>query len=1446
MNLRRFLFAVFCTFLFSPVATSQSNGQYHALPKVPADPRVTAARGGQATPMDPLAYRLFSKKFRTPPGKPTPGWRLRQEREAHRIRLKRRAARARTAIVPPTRPSASTGTVAYPGLALRPQLDAGEIPTSVTTGDFDGDGHMDIAETNGLTNEIWTYRGHGDGTFDLPRVVPLTQGLAPVYIIAADLRGIGVLDLIVANVDSTSVGVLLGNGDGTFGYESLYALPDPPSSLQVGDFNHDGKLDVVAVLQTANMFEAQIPFIVVLPGDGTGNLGTPIITYNNSFNGLGFYSTAIAISAADVNGDGVPDVLVTGPFLENSTVYLNAGDGTFAFGQTVVENDPFTFLQDGGLADMDHDGCVDAVVISLADQLFFSKGDCNGHFNPATFWIGGENHTALQLVDVDGDGNLDAVTTSVPVGDQTLGDFGGSCLTVLFGDGTGNFKPARVFRGGGPSISLAAADFNEDGKVDFVTVLPVIDALSLYLNVGDGFGFPQGVGLAPPGGTILNAPQSWLDFVDLNGDGSKDVGLLTINGNYLITAAMNDGTGKFSDPLFTPLPINGSVGDHRFADFRNTGHPDFILTGQDAAYTASSQQIIFAPGNGDGTFGAPTVTSAAGADGSFAVGDFNKDGFLDFVTVAANPNVQGAKLVTSFLGHGDGTFTPGAALSFTDNADEVVRVFSGDYNHDGKLDILAFTTSNGYWTVRSNLLEFLGNGDGTFQAPITLFSPFQPFALTDLNGDGTPDIVQYDFRWPDGTTETDKPPRVTGYLGQTNGTFLKTASYSPYQGIPYDVKPFLQMGDPSSPSLASDLNGDGKPDALAFVDPPQVDDAVLQVLMGNGDGTFTPTYDVFDLQKYAVWPNYGLPLDGSGAADLVELDGEVSSLHVIKPAPAPSIQLALEQNQANGSGCGWVYLNLPSGSSTVVALASSVAGVNLPTSLTIPANSLGKQFCFTLANGYDFRQVYDIRATLSADTAVAYGSQAYNLGFTFDVSQSAAQAPFYASRSSAAVPITISPEPGFTGAVTLSCEIQRPGVSCAFASSTLDLSQGAITTSVVFSADSSVLGGQVAVTLIACSGIIAKRQFVTLNVALLGINVDSGFPLNSPGTATTEVNVTGIPPFAPSCSGLPTGVTCSFAGTFLPFPQATPYTLTVNDTATLSPGTYTFTVTAQSSGLTVSTPASFNAILKPDFTVSESSAIWALLNATVTQSASVSPVNGFLGTITWTCSTDWGGSCSASALSLGGAVASVPISITVASGVPLGSHQIMLSGTSGTLSHTFTLPVVIADYSGTVDSTTLSLSRGGSGTLQATVMSTEGFSDQVSLVCSAPVQLTCAINPANVSLSGAASATSLVTIGASEQARLNERPRSWAWMLVAACLGFAALPLGKRSANARFFRLLGVTLLVCLSAAWTACGGGSTTSVSGGSNTYTVTIQANAANTSATRAVGTVNVTVTH
>jgi hypothetical protein len=215
-------------------------------------------------------------------------------------------------------------------------------------------------------------------------------------------------------------------------------------------------------------------------------------------------------------------------------------------------------------------------------------------------------------------------------------------------------------------------------------------------------------------------------------------------------------------------------------------------------------------GNGDGTLKAATSIAIAEGAQNIVLGDFNNDGMLD-AAVAAFGSIGGSDAggVAVLLGNGDGTFRPPATLSA--GSARPLWVATADLNHDGNLDLVAVMGSPTHSIQAAQLAVFLGNGDGTFAAPLVMdlnvkVSLVGAVAIGDLNGDGIPDLaVSSDRNGAD------------ILLGNGDGTFREIAQPATDQSL-------------TGVALA-DVDGDGILDLLILTD----DGAFLP---GNGDGTF--------------------------------------------------------------------------------------------------------------------------------------------------------------------------------------------------------------------------------------------------------------------------------------------------------------------------------------------------------------------------------------------------------------------------------------------------------------------------------------------------------------------------------------------------------------------------------------------------------------------------------
>lgn len=323
-------------------------------------------------------------------------------------------------------------------------------PCSNLTGDFNGDGKPDLVSCNG--SQIVVLLGNGDGTFHALSAISNPQGILPLFFITADLNNDGKTDLVgfasVNPLDNQLV-TLLGNGDGTF--QSPVLSPGAiehqrfPSSIAVGDFNADGRIDLAVTFSTSGIGGGPGDVEVFL-GNGDGTAQTPIV-YPLS-NLASSHPNGLAV--ADFSGDGKLDLVVSDSGTGTVSILLGNGDGSFHM--------PTTVAVGGGqmvTADLNGDGKADLIVTGSASvSVFLGNGD--GTFGSAMNFPTPSTTTAAQpmLADLNGDEKLDLVV-SIDLG-----------ISILLGNGDGTFQPHSDFPLSVGTPKLGVADFNQDGKLD--------------------------------------------------------------------------------------------------------------------------------------------------------------------------------------------------------------------------------------------------------------------------------------------------------------------------------------------------------------------------------------------------------------------------------------------------------------------------------------------------------------------------------------------------------------------------------------------------------------------------------------------------------------------------------------------------------------------------------------------------------------------------------------------------------------------------------------------------------------------------------------------------------------------------------------------------------------------------------------------------------------------
>jgi FG-GAP-like repeat/Abnormal spindle-like microcephaly-assoc'd, ASPM-SPD-2-Hydin len=360
-------------------------------------------------------------------------------------------AKARTAVITVLNPSPGGGksntvffevTLPTPSIALAKAefLDIGANATSVAVGDFNDDGHLDLAVANENSSSIKVLLGRGDGTFNAPMHYGVGSGSESVAV--GDFNDDGKPDLAVADVDSGNVSVLLGNGDGTFKASMHYGAGSVPYSVVVGDFNADGKLDLAVTNNGSSN-------VSVLLGNGDGTFQAAV-DYT-----VGLTPTELAVG--DFNRDGKPDLVVSSGG-NGVSILLGIGDGTFRAGATYAAGR-------GPLAvgDFNGDGKLDLAIVSDVVRILLGNGD--GTFRaPVTYAV---PSGPLAVGDFNGDRKLDLAVGS----------------NVLLGNGDGTFEPPTHFSLGlDDPRSVAIGDFNGDGRLE-IAVAEYIGKAGVVLQI---------------------------------------------------------------------------------------------------------------------------------------------------------------------------------------------------------------------------------------------------------------------------------------------------------------------------------------------------------------------------------------------------------------------------------------------------------------------------------------------------------------------------------------------------------------------------------------------------------------------------------------------------------------------------------------------------------------------------------------------------------------------------------------------------------------------------------------------------------------------------------------------------------------------------------------------------------------------------------------------------
>ena len=701
--------------------------------------------------------------------------------------------------------------------------------TQIAIADVDLDGNPDVIATG--QSGVYLLKGNGDGTLH-GASNPLSFGYYPQYrtvVRIADVNSDGYPDLIVTNPQSPKIEVLLGNGDGTF--QAAVAAASFPSGpiqdLGVGDFNGDGIPDVAVSGTSGNT-------IGVFLGAGDGTFVQSAV----------YEMYASQITIADVNKDGHPDI-VGGAGLQN--VLLGNGDGTFRRPTATALDAPLApsgISSWAAVTDVNGDG--EADIVSTYGGFYPGNGD--GTFRSPQSGSCGTGSGPAALGDFNGDGIVDLA----------IANFDGPAISICSGalspvlTLTGRPNPANV----GQDVVLTVKSSFADATGTIAFTDTSIGAIIGRVALSNGIA----VFTAPEPSQGTHTYQA-----SYSGDSKYTAATtasisVTVQAPIGISLVASPNPAQPGEPvtLTATLSIFPGNANVLFLDgvtplgykelFSGPNSNEVSLT---TTLVAGVHQLraVFPEFLGYESTSASyteTVSAVGGgqltADGSYLIGtaptslaaaDFTGDGLKDVAVASAT-----GQNVTLFSGTGLGKFQPAGSSMLGFNPGAMIALqLQLNYGPE-----LAITDPAG------NAVHTFDYADYTFSESSTYFVGTQPVAIAtaDFDGDGLPDLI-------------------TANAGSNDVTLLLSSQGT----LP------LPVGKHPDAVITGDFNNDGHADFAAA----NRDDNTITVYLGNGDGTF----------RAAITTPAGAgpaslasgDLNGDGKTDLAVVDGASGQITVL-------------------------------------------------------------------------------------------------------------------------------------------------------------------------------------------------------------------------------------------------------------------------------------------------------------------------------------------------------------------------------------------------------------------------------------------------------------------------------------------------------------------------------------------------------------------------------------